>query len=433
MKLRPFELFLVAVFGVLGLVALALLATYKPPTDKVQITLGNSVVIWGTVDQEAFAQVLQPLIAAKPAFKVVTYVKKNLATFDDELLNALADGVGPDILFLPSDKLVQYRTKIQPLSYQSFPLPDFQSRYIDGAEIFALSDGVYAFPVAVDPLVMYWNRDILGTYNFVNPPTTWEAVVNQIVPTIVVRDFKYNITRSPLAFGEYRNVTNAFDVLSMLLLQGGSSMVSELDGTYKLFLNQNSARNSQPFESAVTFYTSFSNPTNPLYSWNRSLPNDRAQFISEDLALYFGRGSEARGISAQNPNLNFAVAEVPQGASATVRRTYGTFYGYAILKSSRNQSGSYTAIQELANTTQVQVLATSLGMAPVYRQLLSVGSNDQYGRVIYNTAVVARGWLSPKPAITNEVFLQMIEDVLANRRRPGESANDAVNKLRSAY
>jgi len=147
--------------------------------------------------------------------------------------------------------------------------------------------------------------------------------------------------------------------------------------------------------------------------------------LSEDLVLYFGKGSEAKSLSFQNPNLNFGMAEVPQGATANVRRTYGTFYGYALLRSSRNLTGAQIVLQELGNVSNVEKLATALLMAPAYRSLLTASSNDQYGRIIYSSAVVARGWLSPKPTITNDIFTQMVEDVLANRHRPGEAANDA--------
>ncbi|NCO62046.1 hypothetical protein GW879_01155, partial [Candidatus Kaiserbacteria bacterium] len=177
-------------------------------------------------------------------------------------------------------------------------------------------DGIYAFPAVIDPLVMYWNRDMLGTYNFINPPASWETIVNETVPTLVKRDFDRTIVRSPLAFGEYRNVTNGFAVISMLLLQGGSDLVTEGDNEYKLNLNQAKSGKGEPFTTAVNFYTNFAIPSNPLYSWNRAQHNDQLQFLSEDLVLYFGKGSEAKGLSFQNPNLNFGMAEVPQGATA---------------------------------------------------------------------------------------------------------------------
>lgn len=433
MKLRPFELVLVTVFGLLALLALAMISTYKPPKDVTTQTLGNSVVIWGTVPSSAFQAVLMPLKEKVKAYSVVSYIEKDARNFDDELLNALAEGRGPDIVFIPSDKLVQMRSKIQPVSYESFPLRDFENLYIDGAKIFALADGVYSYPVAIDPLMMYYNRDLLGTKNIINPPSTWEAVVNDIIPTMVKRDFSRNIILSPLAFGEYRNINNGFAILSMLLLQSGSALVPERNGQYQMLMNTTADGTGKPFENALTFYTNFASPSNPLYSWNRALGLDRDEFLKEKLVLYFGKGSEARSLAAQNPNLNFDIAEVPQGATATIRRTSASFYGLSLLKSSANKPGAFAVLQELGTANQSKILADALNMAPAHRTTLNAGSNDRYGRVIYQASIVGRGWLSPAPARANEIFGQMVEDVLSNRFRPSESAVDATRRLSEVY
>lgn len=432
MKLRPFELVLVIIFGVMGVLALVLLSTYKAPPDEKTAVLG-SVTIWGTADAKAFYAMIRPLYETNESYRGIKYVQKDARNFDDEVLNALAEGVGPDLFFLPHEQIVAYRSKLEPIPYENFPRTDFQSRYIDGAEVFALNDGVYAFPVAVDPLMLYWNKDILATYNFLTPPTTWESMVNDYVPTLVNRDFSRTIIRSPLAFGEYRNVTNAFSVISMLLIQGGSAMVTEKTDGYLLQLDKLREGNGYPFLNALTFYTNFANPSNPLYTWNRTQDNDKQEFLGETLVFYFGKGSEAKTIAAQNPNLNFGIAEVPQGAAATNRRTYGSFYGLALLRSAKNKAGAYTVMSELSSAANSQSFANALGMAPVYRSTLMAGSNDTYGRMVYTSANVARGWLSPSPTATESIFTEMVEDVLANRAKPNEAVSDATRRLQEEY
>ncbi len=433
MNLRPFELFLVLGFGILGLLALGLLATYKPPADTTKVALGT-VEVWGTLPEDAFNSVLAPIIKAEPAYRALTYKEISADSFDTEVLNALAEDRGPDLLLLPHEELVSYRTKIQPIPYDNFPARDFKNLYVDGAEIWAMSDGVYGYPIAIDPLVMYWNRDILSSKNVLSAPRTWESIVNDIVPTFVERDFNRNITLSPIAFGEYRNVTNAGLILSMLTIQGGSSLVSEgSEGRYIMSLNQTPDRSRAPLDAAATFYTNFASPSNPLYSWNRARPNDRDAFLSEDLILYFGKGSEARNLAAQNPNLNFDIAEVPQGAAATVRRTYGTFYGLSLLKSSNNKPGAYLAMQLIGGADFSKGIADYLGMAPAHRTSLAAGSSDTYGRIVYTAAIVARGWLSPAPEKVDDIFTQMVEDILANRSRPDSAAKDAVGRMGQEY
>jgi len=433
MKLRPFELVMVTIFGVMGLVALVLLSTYSPPSSRETPIISGPVLIWGTVDSKIFYDILRPLADSVPAYRQISYVQKDATRFDSELINALADGVGPDILFLPHEQLVQYRNRIQPITYKDFPMTDFKSLYLDGAEIFAMSDGVYAYPVAVDPLVLYWNRDILASYNYLEAPKTWEVLVNEMVPTLIQRDFNRTIIRSPLAFGEYRNVNNAFSVLSLLLLQGGSQLVTENGVSYQLRLDSAQTGGSRPLGAAVTFYTGFASPSNALYSWNRAKSLDRDEFLSEDLVFYFGKGSEARTIALRNPNLNFSIAEVPQGQAATVRRTYATFYGLALLRSSTNKNGAFQAMNIFGSGENGKKIADSLGMVPAHRSQVISGSNDVYGRISYTSALVARGWLSPAPEQVDGIFTRMVEDALANRTSASGAASDAVGRLREVY
>lgn len=433
MKLRPFELVLALGFGIVAVAALVLLMTYRPQSQTTQIFSGP-VSIWGYLDSSVVIGILDELARTDVSIRSITYTQIDPARFDEQFITALADGVGPDVLLLPHEKLVQYRPRLRPFTYDRLPLPDFQRTYIDGAEIFAMTDGVYAIPLVIDPIMLYANRDILATFNFVNPPTTWESMVNDYIPTLVERNFSREIIRSPLAFGEYRNVQNGFAVISLLLLQRGSLMVTEAGaGRYVLALNSTRDGDSTALSRVIDFYTNFANPSNPLYTWNRSLPLDRQAFLAENLVFYFGKGSEARGIARQNPNLNFTVAEVPQGATATTRRTYGTFYGLSIVRNSFNVADAERAIQLLVSEAAQARIATALGMAPVSRALLMAGSNDQYGRAIYNSATVARGWWSPNPRDADSIFATMIEDVLANRTRPTNSAKDAIGRLENVY
>lgn len=434
MKLRPFELALAVGFGLLGLLAIALLAGYRPSAPSDALSFGGAVVVWGTQNADAFNRTLEPYRERDDAYHSIEYVQKNPASLQDELLNALAENRGPDLMLIPHEDLVMMRSKLQPIPYENFPLRDFRTAYIEGAEIFLLQDGVYAYPAAVDPLVMFWNRDIMTSKNVLTPPRTWEEVVNTTVPTFVERDFNRTINLSPIAFGEYRNVQHAFEILSLLIIQGGSNLVTEkATGQYQIDLNQVSGETRPPLEAALAFYTSFAQPTSPLYSWNRSLPLDADEFASNDLVLYFANGSLARDIAARNPNLNIDITEVPQGANATLRRTYGTFYGWAMLRNARNKQGAYQALQVLGSEAFASTYAVELGMAPAHRNALLGGSNDLYGRIIFSAAVVARGWLNPSPIVVDTIFTEMVEDVLANRSQPVQAANVALKRLQGEY
>lgn len=435
MKLRPFELVLIVVFGTLFFLALFLLRTYEGKAPENVSNLGTGVTVWGVLPDSVFYGLLGEMANSDEGYNAVRYRYIPPEDFDNVFVNALADQKGPDLLLLPHDRLAEHRSRLQVIPYESFPIRDFRNSYIDGAEIFALSDGIYGFPIAVDPLVMYWNRDIFSNNGILSAPTTWEEIVNTIVPTLTVRDFNRNIQLSAVAMGEYRNIKNAFPMLSLLLLQGGSAMVSEGQNQYRIRLDESLTGQgaAQPFFNAAAFFTNFSNTSNTLYSWNRSLPLDRDRFLSEDLAIYFGYASEGRDLAAKNPNLNFDIAEVPQGANATVKRTYGQYYALVVPKTAPNKAGALIAMQGIGSATNAKVLSDGYNFAPAHRSTLALGSNDVYGRVGYASAVYARGWLNPDMDRLSETLSTMLEDVNANRSDIRSATSDAVNRMQQIY
>jgi len=433
MKLRPFELGLVIFFGVLILLAFVLINTHKPAPKDGAVNLGGQVTIWGTLPAGVFSSIISDLSNRDDAYRRVSYRYIAPENFDNVFINALADQNSPDLLLMSHEKLVTHRSRLQPIPFESFPVRDFRNLYLEGASVFTLNDGVYAFPVAVDPIVMYWNRDILSNNGFLVPPVTWEEIVSETAPALTVRDFNRNVQRSTIAMGEYSNVKNAFQVLSLLLLQAGSVMVTEDGRRYRIRLNEAIGGGSQPLTSSLGFFTSFSNVNNSLYNWNRSLPLDRELFLRENLVFYFGFGSEARDLESKNPNLNFDIAEVPQGATATNKRTYGSFYGFFLPRAAKNKNGAIITMQTLSSQTYAKRISDANNLAPVYKQSIQQGSNDVYGRIIYSSAINARGWLNPDLNKAGEVIRTTLEDISSNRRGVSGAASDTNQRLQQTY
>jgi len=290
----------------------------------------------------------------------------------------------------------------------------------------------------VDPLVMYWNEDIVTTSGFLTAPRTWEELVNVQLPAMIDRSFDRTINRSVVALGVYDNSKHSFGVLSTLLIQSGSQFVKEDLRTndfirYQVGLTKSAVSEANPLANTLSFYLRFSQPTNTLYSWNRSFGSDLTQFISEDLVFYFGFGSEGKEIQRLNPNLNFDIAEVPQGASATVRRTYGKFFALSPLRSSDNVNGAFNAINRLINDDLNKEIADNYSMVPSKRSLISQGSNDTFGRLSYRSAPISYGWLNPDRAETDLVFWGMVSDVSENRDDVTGAVSDAESKISNIY
>ena len=433
MKLRPFELALVVIFILLIAASLVFLKTYRADKND-GVPVVGVVTIWGTLPQGTFETILQDFSKANEEYNKVSYRYIEPTAVSNELVNALADGVGPDMLLLSSEQLVEMRKKIKPVSFESFPKRDIASLYVDGAAIFALSDGLYAYPLALDPMVLYWNKDLLGTENLLEAPKTWESLVNQYTPVLTKRASDRTIERSAVALGEYSNVKNSFGIISSLLLQAGSyGVTNEKEGEYDIRLNESPNQGVEPLRVTADFYTRFSRPDNTLYSWNRSFASDRDRFVSGDLALYFGYGSEGPQLEQLNPNLNFDIAEIPQGATATVRRTYAQFYGLAALKTSDNLEGVSLVLKGLSQSAVIERFANDYGLVPALRGSVAAGSNNLYGRVTYKSASVAYGWLNPNRPGTDNAFQTMTRDITENRSDVPGAISDALERLELEY
>lgn len=433
MNIRPFEIALIGIFGIAALGGLLYLSVYQAKPDPAETRYGERVEIWGSLDGKIMKDYLQELTRGDKALEVVKYTQIDSRTFERQLLNAIAEGRSPDLVIMPHDLLVSYRQKLQPVSYETIDERTFKDTYIDGAEIFMLSDGVYGIPFAVDPLIMYWNRDMFSNNGLALPPRTWETLTSQTIPAITRVDDNRNIIQSAVALGEYANIRNAKEILSALFFQTGSTIVDEQGDGYVVTLNKKQENTLSPGDAVLSFYTKFALPVNMSYTWNRSLYSDHEEFVAGKLALYFGKASERDSILRENPNLNVDVAPIPQGSGATIQRNYADFYALTIPRASTNMQGAYAVALVLSSPENAQALAHAYDFAPVRRSLYNGATGDAFEDVVRQSALIARGWLDPLPEETDRLFRDMVEGALAGQSRMKTIIIDTVQQLESLF
>lgn len=85
---------------------------------------------------------------------------------------------------------------------------------------------IFGFPFAVDPLVFYYNKDILKNEEVVNPPKTWDELF-ELNKILTKRDNSGILSQNMIALGQYGNIKNAKEIISNLLIQNGISVVSK--------------------------------------------------------------------------------------------------------------------------------------------------------------------------------------------------------------
>lgn len=392
----------------------------------------EQITLWGTIPESVFSSYTRAVNLKKDTSAKVSvkYIVKDGESFDREFIEALASGSGPDAILLSQDQILRYKDKIYPIPYGSISERAFKDTFIEEGELYLSSDGILALPFAVDPLVMYWNRDIFTDALLSQPPVYWDELFS-LVDKITEVDSHLDIQRSAISFGEFRNVLNAKEILSLLILQAGNPIVKFDKGRPVSTLKDQLGFSIPPSEAAVRFYTEFSNPSKKAYSWNRSLPQTLSYFLAGDLALYFGFASEFNDIRMKNPNLNFDVAVAPQRREAKTKTTFGKMQGLALVKSSRKLSSAFSTISALTSKDNVAVWTRVSGLPPVRKDLLQLGSSDPEGSIFYNSAIISKAWLDPNREETQTIFQNMVESVTSGRLMLSESINKASMEIQN--
>lgn len=423
----PFQIILTSVFALLAILGLFFFASFQGGGGKKDAV--GTVVIWGTLPADAVQGGIDTLSGSRDEYAKVSYVEQPAATFSKTLSDALASGAGPDLVILSQEQLSSERSKLQPIPFSTIPQRDYLDAYLPLFELFLTPEGTYGIPLALDPLVLYYNRATLSSEGVVAAPSTWEAVAG-LAPSVSERTGGGGITKSLIALGEYSNVRNARAILSLLLLQAGTPITS---GTRAVFADDaETTYGATPAQSAISFYAQFADPAKTLYSWNRSLPESRSMFIAGDLALYAGFASELPYLLEANPNLDLDMAAMPNPGTGGTRTTYGVGYAFAIPKAAGNPTGAYYAATALAAPDIAPLIAAGLSMAPALRSSLRAGDNDRFGPVYFPQALIAKGWLSPSPSATDAAFSVMIGDITSGRRDLDEALSAAAQTITAA-
>ncbi len=423
-----FQYILVSFFGVMAVISVIVFANAPASSDDPALAgASGKVYVWGTYPIAGVNEVFQKMNDKYRDSFQVEYQYHDPKTFDRDIVEALASGRGPDVLLLPDNLVLRHSDKIEQIPYVSLPQLTFQSMFIQAGEVYMRQSGVVAVPYAIDPIVMYWNRDLFDNASITVVPTFWDEFLT-ITPKLTIRDPKtQEITQSAIAFGEYANVANAKDILAMLFLQTGDPIVRMTPQgiPYGDLVRQEGefVTPDQDVISALRYYMDFSNPLKNIYTWSRALPNSRDQFLTGGLAVYFGYASEYKVLKEKNPHLNFVAAPVPQTRGTDVQITFARMHGFAVLKSSSNKSTAFIAVQKLMEPEFSGAFAAAYSLPPVRRDLLNVQQTDAAMSVFYDSAIRARTWLDPKPEATDGLFRTAIESISSGRYDVSQSVS----------
>lgn len=412
-----------SLFVMVGLIVVAVYSSHGASQGLKQA----SVTVWGTLDATSVRAAIGQAMRNQQNI-TVSYVQKSDATFDTDLLEAIATGNGPDVIIVRDDTLASSLNKIAIVPYQYYPARTFIDSFMQEGQMFMLPSGIAALPFAIDPLVMYWNRDLFSQAGLANPPHFWDELFAE-AEQLTKRDATGAITQSGVALGTFDNIDHAKDILSAMLIQSGNTIASLNAQTNSVDVSLLNA--PTPAASILSFYTQFADQQKPVYSWNLALTDSQSVFLSNRLAAYFGFSSEFPDIRAKSPNLNFDVTYLPQSRAGQTSGTLARLYGLAVLKSSKDPISALTAIKLMTGADSIQAFITNTAWAPV-RKDVSVPASNPYQAVFAQSALVSFTWADPNRSASDTAFRDMINSVNSGFTNAQDAVSTAAQALQYA-
>jgi multiple sugar transport system substrate-binding protein len=194
---KTFQNFFRGAFVTLAAVFLAGCGSSTPDSYKINLE------VWGTFDDtDAFQQVFSAYQEINPHIGQITYRKLPVESYKQDIIDALASGNGPDIFLVRNSWMGDFQDKMLPAPTGMIGEKLYHDTFPDvAATDFIREEGaIYAVPLSIDSLALYYNKDIFNANGVARPPATWEEV-EQLVPRLTQVDALGNITQSAIAMG----------------------------------------------------------------------------------------------------------------------------------------------------------------------------------------------------------------------------------------
>ena len=232
------------------------------------------------------------------------------ATFDAQTLSALAGGTGPDVFEIGDHALARWQSTLAPMPaslaaqygalWLANTFPDVVGQdFVSGGK-------TYGLPLSIDTLALFYNKDLFNSAGIASPPKTWDDFEADVVKLRTL-DASGNLVQAGAAIGgSIASVSDGPDMLSLLMLQNGTQMMSS-DLTSATFASGSGGSGL----AAFNFYLQFANAASPYYTWNDRMGSDADSFAGGKTAMMFGYESDLASLEQKAPFLNVGVAPMP--------------------------------------------------------------------------------------------------------------------------
>jgi multiple sugar transport system substrate-binding protein len=375
----------------------------------------------------------------------INYTKVSSIEYREKLRDAFVSGTEPDIFAIHNTWLPLEQKRISPAPGSLAAVARFDEvfpavvkfDFVREAEGVARGDKgerlVFALPLAIETLGLFYNKDYFDTANITSPPKTWEELLDY-AKLFTQFDDKGEIKISGIALGSADNINRSTDIVGLLMMQGGARMTNEnlTEATFddQVWVGEGaSQRRFSPGKEALEFYLAFSDKTRNIYSWDRDMPYSIDAFVEGKAAMMINYPHQIPAIMSKAPHLNFATAPVPQLQGRVEDINYASYFGLTVSKNSPNTQGAWQFIDFLMSPENVKKYLAKAKLPTSRRDLILYQQQDMELRHFANQIVSARSWYMGDASATETILSDMIKSAEVGERTIEEALQDAAARV----
>ncbi len=379
-----------------------------------------ALTVWGTDDQSVFQDVIGGYAGIRPNV-TVTYKQVDADSYDRELLDALAAGEGPDVFLIDGHDLGSTLSKIVPAPTGTMDIVKARTLFPKAVEQDLVVGGrVYALPLYMDTLALFYNKDLLDAGGVVNPPQTWEQIQEEVPALRSVND-QGQVVRAAVALGgSNKSIPQATDILNLLMIQNGTALATP-SSTFANFGDEGSR--------AFNFYLQFANPLSPYYTWSDSFGDVAQRFAKGDVAMMFGYSSTLDAVKRQNPFLDVRVAPMVQTGGSSTPKTYPDYQALVVSKQSKQAGWAWDFVANVTATPGIaQAYLTKTKRPPALSALIAKAGNDDAG-TFAKQSLIARSWYQVDGASVAGFLNRAIVEASSGSISPEQALRAAADQI----
>lgn len=391
--------------------------------QPVKTTTTTSLVVWGLWQD---SDIMGPIVRAfKESTGVNVEYKKiaSVATYESELLNALAEGRGPDIFVINNTWVESKRRQLIPAPVEIINERQLQDEFVDVVANDLVRDQlVYALPTSVDTMALYYNTNLFNSAAIAAPPKTWGEFQQDVIKLTQVSRLGV-IGQSGAAMGTASNINRASDILQMLMMQSGLKILDTSRGERRIDIANDIG------QRALSFYTDFSNKSKQDYAWDVSQDYSIDAFAEGKTAMMLNYSYQIPTIKAKNPRLQFSVAPVPQISGNTTQVTFASYWPFAVSASSRSPQAAWQFVRFLASKPVAETINHAQGVPPARRDAVPDYQADPIMGVFAEQSLKAQSWPRVDIVATDDIFIKMIDSVATGGTAISDALKQAQDQL----